>query len=198
MNSLLDIFGSVVIAAMLFMLIVKLNLFSNQTSYTSDSELQLIQNTKTLSEIIDYDFRKIGYRHNKSSGPAIIVADSTELEFYSDIDTSGTVDIVRYYTSDSTQASATSNPSDIILNRSINSSSLMSGPSLGLVKIRFTYLDKSQAIIPYNLTNTYRDSIKYIRTEMWVENSEPVTDAFADTSRYSVTYWEFTIYPRNI
>ena len=198
MNSLLDIFGSVVIAAMLFMLIVKLNLFSNQTSYTSDSELQLIQNTKTLSEIIDYDFRKIGYRHNKSSGPAIIVADSTELEFYSDIDTSGTVDIVRYYTSDSTQASATSNPSDIILNRSINSSSLMSGPSLGLVKIRFTYLDKSQAIIPYNLTNTYRDSIKYIRTEMWVENSEPVTDAFADISRYSVTYWEFTIYPRNI
>ena len=198
MNSLLDIFGSVVIAGMLFMLIVKLNLFSNQTSYTSDSELQLIQNTKTLSEIIDYDFRKIGYRHNKSSGPAIIVADSTELEFYSDIDTSGTVDIVRYYTSDSTQASGTSNPSDIILNRSINSTSLMSGPSLGLVKIRFTYLDKSQVKIPYNLTNTYRDSIKYIKTEMWIENSEPVTDAFADTSRYSVTYWEFTIYPRNI
>ena len=198
MNSLLDIFGSVVIAGMLFMLIVKLNLFSNQTSYTSDSELQLIQNTKTLSEIIDYDFRKIGYRHNNSSGPAIIIADSTELEFYSDIDTSGTVDIVRYYTSDSTQASGTSNPSDIILNRSINNASLMSGPSLGLVKIKFTYLDKSQAIIPYNLTNTYRDSIKYIRTEMWVENNEPVTDAFTDTSRYSVTYWEFTIYPRNI
>ena len=41
MSNLLDIFGSVVIAGMLFMLIVKLNLFSNQTSYISDNELKL-------------------------------------------------------------------------------------------------------------------------------------------------------------
>ena len=67
MSNLLDIFGSVVIAGMLFMLIVKLNLFSSQTSYTSDNELQLIQNTKTLAEIIDYDFRKIGYKYDGTS-----------------------------------------------------------------------------------------------------------------------------------
>ena len=35
----------------------------SQTSYTSDNELKLIQNTKTLAEIIDYDFRKIGYKY---------------------------------------------------------------------------------------------------------------------------------------
>lgn len=198
MNLLFDIFGSVVIAAMLFMLMVKLELFSNQNSYSSDTELQVLQNTKTLAEIIDYDFRKIGYRHNKSISASIIKADSTEIQFYSDIDTSGTVDVVRYYISDSTHSTGTSNPKDIILNRTINGSNLMSGPSLGLVKIRFTYLNKNQDKISYNLTNTYLDSIRYVKTEMWIESSEAVADAFSDSSRYAVTYWEFTIYPRNI
>ncbi len=198
MNILFDIFGSVVIAAMLFMLMVKLELFSNQNSYSSDSELQVLQNTKTLAEIIDYDFRKIGYRHNKSISSAIIKADSTEIQFYSDIDTSGTVDIVRYYISDSTHSTGTSNPNDIILNRTINGSNLMSGPSLGLIKIRFSYLNKNQDKIAYNLTNTYLDSIRYVKTEMWIESSEAIPDAFSDSSRYAVTYWEFTIYPRNI
>lgn len=198
MNLLFDIFGSVVIAAMLFMLMVKLELFSNQNSYSSDTELQVLQNTKTLAEIIDYDFRKIGYRHNKSISASIIKADSTEIQFYSDIDTSGTVDVVRYYISDSTHSTGTSNPKDIILNRTINGSNLMSGPSLGLIKIRFTYLNKNQDKISYNLTNTYLDSIRYVKTEMWIESSEAVADAFSDSSRYAVTYWEFTIYPRNI
>jgi Tfp pilus assembly protein PilW len=202
MNSVLDIFGSMVIAGILFMLIIKLNLFSNQTSYTSDSELQVIQNSKTLAEIIDYDLRKIGYRHDKSSGPSIIKADSTELEFFSDIDTSGSTNTIRYYTSDSTHSAGTMNPRDIILNRTIDNGSLMSGSSLGLVKIKFTYLNASQDKIPYYLTNTllspYLDSIKYVKTEMWVESSNAIADAYADTSHYAVTYWEFTIYPRNI
>lgn len=198
MNLLLDIFGSIVIGSMLFMLMIKLDLFSNQTSYSSDAELQIIQNTKTLAEIIDYDFRKIGYRHNKSISASIIKADSMEIQFYSDIDTSGTVDIVRYFISDSTHSIGTSNPKDIILNRTINGANLMSGPSLGLIKIRFTYLNKNQDKIPYNLANAYLDSIRYVKTELWVESNEAVSDAFSDTSRYAVTYWEFTIYPRNI
>lgn len=197
MNTLLDIFGSVVIAGMLFMLIIKLNLFSSQTSYTSDSELKLIQNTKTLAEIIDYDLRKIGYRHDKSLSPSIIKADSTELEFWSDIDSSGYTSInrVRYFTLDSTHATGTINPSDIILNRTIDGSNLMSGPSLGLVKIKFTYLDANQDTIPYN---SQLDLIRYIKTEMWLESSEAITDAYSDSSSYQLTYWEFTIHPRNI
>ena len=189
--------GSVVVGALLFMLIIKLQLFSSQTSYSSDSELQVIQNTKTLAEIIDYDLRKIGYRHDTSQ-PAILVADSTELSFYSDIDTSGTVDIVHYFISDSTHSTGTMNPKDIVLNRTVNGGSLMSGPSLGLIKLRFSYLNKSQAKIPYNLTSANLDSIRYIKTEMWVESTDAVADAYADTSRYAITYWEFTIYPRNI
>lgn len=188
MNTLLDIFGSVVIAVLLFMMMVKLELFSNQTSYSSDSELKVLRNTKTLAEIIDYDFRKIGYRYNSI---AIIKADSTEIEFYADIDSSGKVnDIVKYWVVPS------SDKGFVILKRTIdNGTTEMSGPSLGLEKIKFTYLDSLQTKIPYK--SNY-NKIKYIKTEMWVKGDEPIPDAFADTSRSAVTYWEFTIYPRNI
>ena len=204
MSNLLDIFGSVVIAGMLFMMIVKLNLFSNQTSYASDNELKLIQNTKTLAEIIDYDFRKIGYKYD---GTAITIADSNHLKFYADMQPPGSIghgnmDEVEYSVGDTSEMSGTMNKKDIVLKRTIKDATStlesMSGPSLGLIRIKFSYLDAFQNLMSYNHTNLYPDSIRYIKTEMWVESTESVTDAFSDSSRYSITYWEFTIYPRNI
>ncbi len=53
MSVMLDIFGSVFIAGMLLLLILKLNLFASTASYTSDTELKLQQNAKTLAEIIE-------------------------------------------------------------------------------------------------------------------------------------------------
>jgi len=188
------------------MMIVKLNLFSNQISYTSDNELKLIQNTKTLAEIIEYDFRKIGYNYN---GIAITKADSNNITFYADMQApdiygNGVTDIVEYLIGDTSEVTWTMNPNDIILKRTIKDSTTgntlesMAGPSLGLIRIKFTYLDTFQKVISYNNTNLYPDSIKYIKTEMWVQSTEAVTDAFSDSSRYSITYWEFTINPRNL
>jgi Tfp pilus assembly protein PilW len=204
---LLDIFGSVVIAGMLFMMIIKLNLFSNQTSYTSDNELKLIQNTKILAEILDYDLRKVGYKYNST---AIAIADSNHLKFYADMQPPdsmhhGPIDTVEYTVGDTTEMSGTMNKKDIVLKRTIKDATgtleSMAGPSLGLIRIKFTYLNASQKSLDYsNLKSipSYLDSVKYIKTEMWIQSTEAVTDAFSDSSRYSITYWEFTIYPRNI
>ena len=194
MSMLLDIFGSVVIAGLLFIMMARLNLFSSQTNYISDSELKLQTNTKTLAEILDYDLRKIGYRHE---GTAIILADSTHLTFMADIDSNGTAEEVDYFVGDSTEASGTFNPNDIILKRTINGGNLMSGSSLNLVKLKFTYLDEFSNKISYLNSSRY-DDIKYIRTEMWLAGDDPIPDAYSDASSYALTYWEFTIYPRNI
>lgn len=199
MSTLLDIFGSVVIAGMLFMLLIKLNLFSSQTGYSSDSELKLIQNTKTLAEIIDYDFRKIGYKYE---GVSIEVADSNHIKFYADMQApgtagSGTMDIVEYTAGDSIEVTGTINPKDIIIKRTITTQGgtlleSMSGPSLGLVRIKFSYLDST------NVETTLPSKIRYIKTEMWVEGNDPIPDVYTNNSPYSKTYWEFTINPRNL
>lgn len=199
MSILLDIFGSVVIAGMLFMLIIKLNLFSSQAGYSSDSELKLIQNTKTLAEIIDYDFRKIGYKYD---GVAITVADSNHIKFYADMQAPGTagygtMDIVEYIVGNTSEVPGTVNPNDKIIKRTITTQGgtlleSMDGPSLGLVRIKFSYLDSA------NVVTSLTSKIRYIKTEMWVEGSDPIPDTFTNNSPYSKTYWEFTINPRNL
>jgi hypothetical protein len=194
MSTLLDILGSTFIGGMLLLLIIKLNLFMSDARYTSDNELIMQQNAKTYAEILDNDFRKIGYQ---VSGTAILTADTTRFKFIGDLQRPGqvgfgTVDTVEYFTEDSTHATGTSNPNDIVLVRVLNNVDTLAGPSLGLVKINFSYLD--------SLSNptAVLSQIRYIKAELWVEPTESVNNFVTGNKDPDFTYWEFTIYPRNI
>ena len=194
MNVMLDILGSTFIGGIILLLILKLNLYSQNVSIGSDTELKLQQNAKTLAEILDYDFRKVGYNFDST---AIITADSTYIKFYADMNEPGTtgygnIDVVEYFLSSPSKASATTNPKDIVLTRVINGNDTLSGPSLGLVKLVFSYFDQKLAV------STNPDSIKFIKTEFWVESLEPIEINFGTQTGYPFTYWEMTINPRNI
>ena len=179
---MLDIMGSVIIAGLMVIMLMKFNIYQSTTKFASDSELQMQQNSKTLAEIIDHDFRKIGYDYDSTS---IIQADSERVSFFSDIDRNGSIDFVSYFLGDTSEVTETTNPKDRILYRVVNSDTI-SGPSLGLTKAKFSYLDEV-----YTETTTLTD-IKYVRAELWVESIEPVGE------EYIFTYWEITINPRNL
>jgi len=195
MNILLDLMGSSLIAGILFLMIFKLNLYSSNANYYSDNELRLQQNAKTLAEVINHDFRKIGYKYN---GTAILTAQPTRIQFYADMDAPGTfghgvMDRVEYYLGDSTEATGTANQRDKVLYRIINNTDTIGGPTLGLVDLKFSYLDAN------GLATAFLDSIKYVKAEFWVEPYEFVSDNVTgqpDSTQF--TYWELTINPRNI
>ncbi len=182
MSIMLDIMGSVIIAGLMIIMLMKFNIYQSTTKFASDSELQMQQNAKTLAEIVNHDLRKIGFEYDSTS---IIQADSERVSFFSDIDRDGSTDVVSYFLSDTSEASTTTNPHDIVLYRVVNSDT-NKGPSLGLTKAKFSYLDEV-----YTETTTIAD-IKYIRAELWVESIEPVGE------EYIFTYWEMTINPRNL
>jgi hypothetical protein len=192
MNVLLDLLGSSFIAGMLLFLMIKLNLYSTQTSYSSDNELRMQQNAKTLAEIINYDFRKIGYNFN---GTAILTAEDKRIKFVGDLEAPGStgfgvIDTVEYFIADSVDIS---NPDGITLIRVLNNGySSMEGPSLGLVKLQFSYEDS------VGILTTDLDRIKFIRTELWVEPEHQANNFITDNKDSVFTYWEFKIYPRNI
>jgi hypothetical protein len=105
----------------------------------------------------------------------------------------GVMDIVEIYLGDSTEASGTLNKRDKILYRILNDTDTLGGPTLGLVDLRFSYMDT------HGLPTTLLDSIKYVKAEFWVEPYEHVAEygtGEADSSQF--TYWELTINPRNI
>jgi hypothetical protein len=182
MNLLLDILGSTIIGGMIMLMMINFNIFQTNTRFSSDSELQMQQNAKTLAEIVNHDLRKIGYEYD---GMPFVTADSQSIVFYSDIDRNGSTDLVTYLVGEPSEVTETTNPNDRILKRVVNGDTL-SGPSLGLTKIKFSYLD--QVSSP---TTTLTD-ICYVKAEMWIESIEPIG------GNYIFTYWEMTINPRNI
>lgn len=195
MNTLLDIFGSIFIAAMLMLMIAKLSIFSSNANYYSDNELRLQQNAKTLAEVINSDFRKIGYDYDST---AIITAQPKRIKFYADMDApgttgNGTMDVVEYFLGDSTEVLSTPNLRDKVLYRVINDVDTLGGPTLGLVDLKFSYFN-SQGIVTASL-----DSIKYVKAEFWIEPYDPVSNFISGNPDSTVfTYWELTINPRNI
>ncbi|MBK9099204.1 MAG: hypothetical protein IPM14_14000 [bacterium] len=194
MGTLLDFVGSAFIGGILFLLVIKMNLFMSNASFASDNELKLQQNAKTLAEILNNDFRKVGYKYDST---AILTAQKDRFKFLGDLERPGqsgfgVIDTVEYFVWDSTYASGTSNQSDIILVRVVNNTDSITGSSLGLVKINFLYLDS----LSQPTANLSR--IKYIKTEMWVQPTEPIDNFVTGQNDSVFTYWEFTINPRNI
>ena len=187
MNIILDLLGASVIGTMVILVMLNLNIYSSNIKFSSDSELRLQQNAKTLADIVSYDLRKIGFR---KSGTPMITAQSKKVSFYVDVDTNGVVDVVTYQLSDSLAVLNTTNPKDKILYRIVNNDT-SKGPSLGLVDIKFTYMNGN------GTTTANLDSIKYITAELWVETPDMVKDS-KGTNRYLFTYWELTIKPRSI
>ena len=193
MNLLFDLLGSSFIGGMILLMVLQMNLFISNARYSSDRELRMQQNTKTLADIINHDFRKIGYEH---SGTSILIAEKEKIKFVGDLERPGetgygTVDTVEYYV-DSSYSSATSNPRDIVLVRVLNNKDIIKGSSLGLVKLNFVYLDS------LNIATTDLSKIKFIQTELWVEPQENVNNFVTGLKDSTFTYWEFKIHPRNI
>ncbi len=183
MNTILDIAGSALVGGAILFIILHLNIFSSQQKFTSDKELEIQRYSKTIAEVLDHDLRKVGFKY-VGSNPFITTTEKN-LSFYSDIDSNGVMDVVSYSLSDSLKAYKTPNPRDKILYRAVNSDTI-GGPTLGLIDLKFTYLNND------GQKTAIKDSIRYIKTEIWVQSSEPVDTA------YIFTYWEMTIHPRNI
>jgi hypothetical protein len=190
MGVILDILGSTFIGGLILFLILNMNLFMSNSGYSSDNELRMQQNAKTLAEIMNFDFRKIGYNYD---GISILTAEKERLKFLGDLERPGEmghgiVDTVEYFINDSAYSSG----KDIVLVRVVNNADVISGASLGLVKLNFSYLD--------SLSSATADlsKIKYIKTELWVQPPIENNNFLTGKKDSTFTYWEFTIYPRNI
>jgi type II secretory pathway component PulJ len=83
-STLLDILGSIIIGGILLTIAFRLNGAATEKTYNNSGELSLQQNLSTIAQIIENDFRKIGYCAdcNKLPDPskAILSADTSKLK----------------------------------------------------------------------------------------------------------------------
>jgi len=143
-STLLDILGSVIIGGVMMTIAYRMSDTITERTYNHSGELTIQRNLATAAQIIEYDFRKIGYCKNWNLIPdptkALLYADTSTIKFYTDIDNDGDVDSIHYYLGPTSALSGTANPRDRLLYRVLNGEAHKSA-SLGITQFYLVYFD---------------------------------------------------------
>lgn len=189
MDKLLDIIGATVLWSFIILIMLRVNTQMNNNSFenlnTSITQKEAIE----LGKIIEFDFPKAG---DIISGDKIIVADSSELEFYFDFNHDGSTDSLKYFLGTTSELSFTSNPNDRPVYRRFNNTTNIVG---SISNFKLTYLDSSGVQISYAslLNQTNRDNIKTIGIYFLKEAVYINYDGL-----YPAMEWERKISPNNL
>ena len=193
-STILDILGSIIIGGIIMSIVFRLSDAATEKTYNNSGELALQQNLSTVAQIIENDFRKIGYcaDWNKLPDPskAILFADTSAIKFLTDIEADGELDSIFIYLGPASELLATENPRDRILYRVINDETPIQS-NLGVTQFYMVYYDVLGDTIYLPISNN--GEISSIEINLTVEN------VAAYDENYSKAYWrQIRMVARNI
>ena len=193
-STILDILGSIIIGGIIMSIVFRLSDAATEKTYNNSGELALQQNLSTVAQIIENDFRKIGYctDWNKLPDPskAILFADTSAIKLLTDIEADGELDSIFIYLGSTSELLATENPRDRILYRVINDEAPVQS-NLGVTQFYMVYYDVLGDTIYLPILNN--GEISSIEINLTVEN------VAAYDENYSKAYWrQIRMVARNI
>ena len=154
-SSIVDIIGSVVVAGLLLLIALRLNTQANETSVIYNGSVTLQQNMTTLVTWIEHDFRRIGFCKDYTKIPfptqSIRKADTSDITFWTDVNSTGSLDSIRWFIGPTSDMSSTTNPRDRKIYRQINNAT-PTGWVLGVTQFRLQYFDYDGKPIPTPVT----------------------------------------------
>ena len=169
---------------MLLLILFRLNDASAENTYNNSGELTSQQNISTVVQILETDFRKIGFCKdwNKIPNPtqAIILADSNKIKFLTDVEADGNVDTMYYYIGSTNEILTTPNPRDRYLYRVVNGE-LPVKVNLGITEFSLLYFDVICDTLSFPIT--VPGAIQSMQINVAVEN----VDAY--DNEYSSVFW---------
>lgn len=184
MANLLDMVGGVIIAGFVLLGLLAVMLFVQESEVNNTMDNMVQMTTTNIGSILENDFRKIGFMV-PVGGSKIVAADSTSITFRGDVDSTGSIDSVRYYLGSASSLSMTPNPYDRPLYRVFNGVT-QKGSNFGLTDFTFTYYDSTGAV------TTTVSRIKTILVKMTIQSIA------ANNGRYAGTYWQARFRPMNL
>jgi len=193
-STILDILGSMIIGSILLSITLRLNDSATGKTYNNSAELSLQENMATVAQIIETDFRKIGYcaDWNKFPDPskAVLYADESSIKYLTDIDSDTNMDSIRYYLGPTSELLSSPNPRDRMLYRVVNNETPKSA-NLGVTQFRLVYFDALGDTIPPPITTP--GLITSVEINLAVESV-----AAYDTA-YSSAFWrQIRLVARNL
>ena len=182
-STLIDILGSTIMGGILLILVLRLNNTATEKTTNYGGELSLQQNIVTIAQIMEYDFRKMGYCATWQNFPdpkqSIINAAENNITFQADIDDNGKMDTISYYLGG--LLTSTPNPRDRYFYRKINNQP-PAAINLGVTQFFMKYYD------------TFGDSLTMPVSQPTLISSYEINivveTVFAYDEKYSSAFWK--------
>jgi len=187
-STLIDIMGAAILGGILLIMVNSLNERAVETNMIYGNDKLLQMEVVQLADLIETDFRKIGYCEDPSkisdSTDLIISADTSQIKFITDLNRDGNLDTLEYYISSTSVLSNTKNPRDRILYRKFSD-----------------YPYEKSLIVSSNITHFYLRYFDALSDEIsspvtspsliaYMEISFKVEDSEAYDEQYSEAYWQ--------
>ncbi len=183
-NVILDILGSVVIGGILLLSMANVNEKSTENLYRGSTNLAAQTNLATIVQILETDFRKIGYCADWQQIPtpteAILYADSVSIRYLTDVQSDGIVDTMFYYIDHSTDIPETPNPRDRYMYRVVNNEAPV-GVNLGVTQFKMTFFNALGTELTFPLADPRE--IYTMQIDISVE------DVAAYNQKYQTIFW---------
>ena len=193
-STILDILASVIMGGLLLTTVLRLSDSSAEKTYNFSGELSLQQNLVVIAQILENDFRKMGYCRDWEKFPdptkSIASVDTSSIKFYADIDNDGNMDSIMYYLGPVSELSSTPNPRDRFLYRVVNTETPV-GVNLGVTEFNMKFFDALG--VPLTFPITQPSLISSYEINIRVES------VYAYDERYSSAFWrQIRLVARNL
>ncbi len=179
--AIIDIIGSIIIGGFILLILFRTNASATENTYDNSSDLIVQEDITTIVQLLENDFRKIGYCEDWTKIPdptkSIIYADSSGIKFLTDTQNNGTVDTLYYYLGPTSDLPNTPNPNDRILYRQVNNNTPQK-ISLGITEFNMLYFGALGDTLTFPITAP--GAISSMQITIRVENSEAYNYKYVD------------------
>jgi len=179
---LLDLIGSAVVGGLFILSLLSFSAQNSETKRAFRDEISAQSNLLSVVQVLEEDFRQMGYCKIKSAMAAPIVTNAGPdyITFKTDIpdgpggEGDGVVDTVAYKFGD--YVTSTPNPNDRYLLRSVNSGPYV-GSSMGVTFFDLQYLNYKGDTLARPVSTDQLRQITAIQVTIKVENTYPYTSS---------------------
>lgn len=188
-STIIDLISSTVVGGLLLLILFRLNDATVENNYVYGGEAIAQSNLVEVVQLVEHDFRKIGYCRDWEQIPdpskSILTASKNSISFLTDENNDGVVDTLTYFLGDSLELQNTPNPSDKMLYRVLNSNQPQ-GANLGVTQFDLFYYDAMGTQLSFPIT--VPSAIYTMQINIKVEDVYGY-DRINGDEKYSSAFW---------
>ncbi len=178
-STMIDIVCSLLISGILLVTAMRMDVTATGNTFESQENLTVQQNMTSLVEMLEYDFRKIGYCRNTSllTDPAYFIqnGDTSSISFLTDVANNGSVDTVKYWLGN-TPIPGCQNKNARMLYRQVDSQTPLAS-NLGVTEFHIDYFNTFGGPLPTPFGSPNQAQV--IRITLMVEPVAAYDSSFA-------------------